>query len=34
MPFGGLKNSGIGYELSEEAIAQHTNIKSTIVHVD
>ena len=34
MPFGGQKNSGIGYELSEEAIAQHTNIKSTIVNLD
>lgn len=31
MPFGGVKNSGIGCELSEEAINQHTQIKSTII---
>jgi phenylacetaldehyde dehydrogenase len=34
VPFGGFKNSGIGCELSEEAILQHTNIKSTIVNVE
>ena len=34
VPFGGLKGSGIGSELGEEAIAQHTNNKSTIMHVD
>jgi len=34
VPFGGFKNSGIGCELSEEAVLQHTNIKSTIVNVE
>jgi phenylacetaldehyde dehydrogenase len=33
MPFGGFKNSGMGSELSEEAIYQHTQIKSVIVSV-
>jgi len=33
MPFGGLKESGMGSELSEEAIYQHTQIKSVIVNV-
>ena len=27
VPFGGMKNSGIGHELGEEAIKQHTNLK-------
>jgi phenylacetaldehyde dehydrogenase len=34
VPFGGFKNSGIGCELSEESILQHTNIKATIVNVE
>ena len=33
MPFGGLKDSGVGSELSEEAIYQHTQIKSVIVNI-
>ena len=33
MPFGGLKDSGMGSELSEEAIYQHTQIKSVIVNI-
>jgi len=34
VPFGGFKNSGVGCELSGEAILQHTNIKSTIINVE
>ncbi|MFT4826711.1 MAG: phenylacetaldehyde dehydrogenase [Halioglobus sp.] len=34
VPFGGVKNSGIGTELGEEAIIQHTNLKATIMHID
>jgi len=33
MPFGGMKESGMGSELSEEAIYQHTQIKSVIVNI-
>jgi len=33
MPFGGFKDSGMGSELSEEAIYQHTQIKSVIVNI-
>jgi len=31
---GGSKDSGIGSEFGEEAIAQHTNNKSTIMSID
>lgn len=31
IPFGGLKNSGIGHELGEEAIRHHTVLKSAII---
>lgn len=33
LPFGGMKDSGIGYELSEEAIFSHTRLKSVVVRV-
>jgi phenylacetaldehyde dehydrogenase len=33
MPFGGVKDSGVGAELSEEAIYHHTQIKSTIMQL-
>lgn len=33
VPFGGVKNSGVGHELSEEAINQHTQIKATIMQI-
>jgi phenylacetaldehyde dehydrogenase len=33
MPFGGLKDSGLGYELSEEAIAGHTHLKSVVLRI-
>lgn len=31
VPFGGVKQSGIGHELGEEAIRHHTNLKSAII---
>jgi phenylacetaldehyde dehydrogenase len=31
VPFGGIKQSGIGHELGEEAIKQHTHLKSAIL---
>lgn len=31
VPFGGIKNSGIGHELGEEAIRHHTHLKSAII---
>lgn len=33
VPFGGIKNSGIGHELGEEAINHHTKLKSVILSV-
>lgn len=33
VPFGGVKDSGVGAELSEEAINHHTQIKSTIIQI-
>jgi phenylacetaldehyde dehydrogenase len=33
MPFGGIKNSGYGHELSEEAIRSHTHSKSAVMHI-
>jgi phenylacetaldehyde dehydrogenase len=33
LPFGGLKDSGLGYELSEEAIQSHTRLKSVVLRV-
>lgn len=33
MPFGGLKDSGIGCELSEEAISSHTHLKSVVLRI-
>ena len=30
VPFGGVKQSGIGHELGEEAINHHTTLKSVI----
>jgi phenylacetaldehyde dehydrogenase len=33
VPFGGVKESGVGSELGEEAIYQHTQIKATIVNI-
>lgn len=31
VPFGGMKQSGIGHELGEEAVIQHTHLKSAIM---
>lgn len=31
VPFGGVKQSGVGHELGEEAIRHHTNLKSAII---
>jgi phenylacetaldehyde dehydrogenase len=31
VPFGGVKQSGIGHELGEEAICHHTHLKSAII---
>jgi phenylacetaldehyde dehydrogenase len=31
VPFGGVKHSGVGHELGEEAIRHHTQLKSAIV---
>ena len=31
VPFGGLKQSGVGHELGEEAIRHHTHLKSAIL---
>lgn len=33
VPFGGVKQSGVGHELGEEAIRHHTHLKSAIVAV-
>jgi len=33
LPFGGVKDSGLGYELSEEAVLGHTNIKSVVIRL-
>ncbi len=33
VPFGGVKESGVGSELGEEAIYQHTQIKATIINI-
>jgi phenylacetaldehyde dehydrogenase len=33
LPFGGLKDSGLGHELSEEAINSHTHLKSVVLRV-
>ncbi|EQD44267.1 Aldehyde dehydrogenase domain protein, partial [mine drainage metagenome] len=30
VPFGGIKQSGIGHELGEEAINHHTMLKSVL----
>jgi phenylacetaldehyde dehydrogenase len=31
VPFGGVKQSGVGHELGEEAIRNHTNLKAAII---
>jgi len=31
VPFGGMKQSGVGHELGEEAIRQHTHLKSALI---
>jgi phenylacetaldehyde dehydrogenase len=31
VPFGGVKHSGMGHELGEEAIRHHTHLKSAII---
>jgi phenylacetaldehyde dehydrogenase len=31
VPFGGMKQSGVGHELGEEAIKQHTHLKAAVV---
>jgi acyl-CoA reductase-like NAD-dependent aldehyde dehydrogenase len=31
VPFGGVKQSGVGQELGEEAIKQHTHLKAAIL---
>ena len=31
MPFGGVKESGLGHELGEEAIKQHTHLKAAVI---
>ena len=31
VPFGGVKQSGVGHELGEEAIRHHTHLKSAIL---
>lgn len=33
VPFGGVKASGVGSELGEEAIHQHTQVKATIINI-
>jgi phenylacetaldehyde dehydrogenase len=33
LPFGGMKDSGIGHELSEEAMFSHTRLKSVVLRV-
>jgi phenylacetaldehyde dehydrogenase len=33
VPFGGVKESGVGSELGEEAIHQHTQIKAAIINI-
>jgi acyl-CoA reductase-like NAD-dependent aldehyde dehydrogenase len=31
VPFGGVKQSGVGHELGEEAIRHHTHLKSALI---
>jgi acyl-CoA reductase-like NAD-dependent aldehyde dehydrogenase len=33
LPFGGMKESGLGYELSEEALLGNTLLKSVVVRL-
>jgi phenylacetaldehyde dehydrogenase len=33
LPFGGLKESGVGYDLGEESVLSHTRIKAAVVRL-